>query len=236
VLFVLSVRWQPYNSRLHVPLIGLGAPLIALLLERAGRRATGMALGIATFMVVPALLGNATRPLLPILASPNDPEVASVLTAGRREAYFNAAPVLEPIFQRLVQEITARGCHRVALVTGYDSSPDGSTERRPQCAASSPWINRRAGKAPRVIGSVGVRAGFRLGFRISGIAGAFLRGNPFDPAQRLRELGTASIHRVRRDRFRLRKALECHQALEQAASGDRLPRLGRDTALEHRNR
>ena len=114
LLFCATVRWQPFNGRLHVPLVVLAAPGIALLLQRAGPRLSGTVLGILLAGALPPLLANQTRPLLPGTRP-------SILTRSRDSQYFAARPELEAPYRDLTTRIAALGCRRVGLVAGYDS-------------------------------------------------------------------------------------------------------------------
>jgi len=121
LVFVLTVRWQPYNSRLHLPLLALAAPLVGRLLQSLGPRGAAVALVGSTAAALPAVFLNATRPLLPRSATPNEPAIGSVVTMPRSTEYFNARPDLEPMYRGFAAAVGSSGCRRATLVAGYDS-------------------------------------------------------------------------------------------------------------------
>jgi len=122
LMFFLLVRWQPYNSRLHLPLVVLTAPLIALLLRRFPVPITAAVLLMFALGAAPALLSNQTRPIIALAgsASKND-RPRSILRQSRASAYFNARPELRPVFRRLIAEVDRESCTDIGLVAGYDS-------------------------------------------------------------------------------------------------------------------
>ena len=122
LMFVLLVRWQPYNSRLHLPLVVLTAPMIAFLLKRLPAPLSGAALVIFALGAVPALLSNQTRPLIGLTRSaPTGDRPRSILSQSRASAYFNARPDLAPVYRRLVREVGNSACRTIGVVAGYDS-------------------------------------------------------------------------------------------------------------------
>ncbi len=122
LMFFLLIRWQPYNSRLHLPLVVLTAPLIALLLRRFPIPITGAVLGMFALGAAPALLSNQTRPIIALVgSSPTGDRPPSIFRQSRASAYFNARPDLEPVYQRLVREVGQSECPAVGLTAGYDS-------------------------------------------------------------------------------------------------------------------
>ena len=118
LLLGATVRWQPFNARLHLPLFVLLAPGIAITMQSLGR--TGSRVGaIALFVAsLPPLLGNATRPAIaPSLAMPG---VESVFTAPRLEQYFASRREILPVYTHLAIAARALDCRSFALKTGYD--------------------------------------------------------------------------------------------------------------------
>lgn len=136
--FVVALRWQPWHSRLHVPLFVLAMPLLAIVLERFfiwegqnGSRKGAKTqrfhlLGVVTPLsanntlfnlfgllffasALPWLLYNVPRPLL------GD---QSVLTTSRTAQYFANQQGREVYYQQLASEILANGCEDVGLFIG----------------------------------------------------------------------------------------------------------------------
>jgi 4-amino-4-deoxy-L-arabinose transferase-like glycosyltransferase len=64
VAFCAAFRWQPWGTRLHLPLFALSAPLVGAALDSARGRATGAILCIFLLMqAFPLALANEVRPL-----------------------------------------------------------------------------------------------------------------------------------------------------------------------------
>lgn len=113
LLFSGLLKWQPWHSRLHLPLFVMASPIIAYVLERAlDRRLSGaVALGLLAAACFP--LTKATyRPLL---------ETQNVLDTPRITQNFFPRPAAEGIYQRAVERITASECRDVGLYIGEDS-------------------------------------------------------------------------------------------------------------------
>jgi hypothetical protein len=106
-LFCLALKWQPYNSRLHLPLFVAAAPVIAVVLRAAlppmGSVAVG---GILIIAAAPWCVLNAGRELL---------GPARAVGMPRVDQYFVKNPeMLEP-YREATQAIRAAGCNRVGL-------------------------------------------------------------------------------------------------------------------------
>jgi len=112
-----TVRWQPFNGRLHLPLFVLAAPCIALLLGKLRRPWMVVVAGVLAAGAAPALLSNNTRPLLALgTLAPG-----SVLRVPRDQQYFAARPELYRTYASLIRRVSDTGCTRVGLVADYDS-------------------------------------------------------------------------------------------------------------------
>jgi hypothetical protein len=117
LLFAMTVRWQPFNGRLHMPFFVLLAPCLALMLNRL--RGWRMAAIVATLSVgaLPSLLANTSRPIVAWSTLAR----ASVLSAPREEQYFPNRPYLYRPYVALTRQITATGCRRIGLFADYDA-------------------------------------------------------------------------------------------------------------------
>src|SRR5262245_10333005 len=65
LLLGASVRWQPFNARLHLPLFVVLAPGIAMTMRSIGRVGSAVVAVALCIASLPALLANATRPVVP---------------------------------------------------------------------------------------------------------------------------------------------------------------------------
>src|SRR6185503_13117846 len=100
VLLGATVRWQPFNARLHLPLFVLLAPGIAIAMRRLGRAGSTLAaIGLFVVSLLP-LLGNATRPVVTPAAIPLAmPGVQSVFVAPRLEQSFASRRDALPVYR-----------------------------------------------------------------------------------------------------------------------------------------
>jgi len=155
LLLAMTVRWQPFNGRLHLPLFVLGAPGVALVLARVrGRWLAAALVGLAAG-ALPSLLSNNCRPLIPWATVAR----GSVLRVPRDEQYFANRPSLYRPYSALIQQINETGCTRVGLFAEYDSweyplwslgrpagltfvheAAAGGTPARPQGGGPCLWI------------------------------------------------------------------------------------------------
>jgi hypothetical protein len=110
VTFVVVLKWQPWNSRLHLPLFVLGCPLLGVALTGSRRRAVAWT---ATFCLValPSLAVTWPRTLI-------GPD--SVLTMPRTAQRFRNHPKLQPVYEAAVGVVGDMRCPRVGLVLGWD--------------------------------------------------------------------------------------------------------------------
>ena len=111
LLFCLLLKWQPWNSRLHLPFLVLSCPLVGLVLEnfRRGRLAAPVVLGLCV-AALPWLCFNQSRLLLPpsLLSAVNVPaenRYETIWAASRTDQYF-ANPYMRDL-QEPYKEATA---------------------------------------------------------------------------------------------------------------------------------
>ncbi len=110
LLFCMVFKWQPWHSRLHLPLFVLGSALVGLTLDRHGRSRTVAVVTAALFVAaLPYLFSNSTRPVL------GD---GSVLRAPRGDQYFAARPDLREPYRAAAARVVATGCRDVGVFVG----------------------------------------------------------------------------------------------------------------------
>jgi hypothetical protein len=115
VVFCALFKWQPWNTRLHLPLFVVGAAVAGLVLARSWPRLVTHALAILLlYMVMPAVFENKIRPLF---------------YAGRRvhqsrlDAYFNERADLKASYVAAVQHARAQQCNNIGLkmtINGFE--------------------------------------------------------------------------------------------------------------------
>jgi Dolichyl-phosphate-mannose-protein mannosyltransferase len=112
VLFCGYLRWQPWISRLHLPLFVAGAPLCGWVFSRPALRRLGYASSIIAILI--GLLyatRNDTRPLL---------GRDTVLAQPRSNLYFASRPTLRQPFLDAADEVARGKPELIGLVTGID--------------------------------------------------------------------------------------------------------------------
>jgi hypothetical protein len=112
-LFCLLLRWQPWNTRLHLPIIVLAMPFTAAVISRfiSGKRVIVLT-GIMLATVLPWTLHNASRQII---------GRNSILFASRDELYFVERPSLRGPYRATADTLARMNCLDVGLISGSDS-------------------------------------------------------------------------------------------------------------------
>lgn len=107
--FIVILKWQPWHSRLHLPLFVLAMPLVTTQLAFKPWGAAAMvSLGfIMFFLASPFLMLNRPRPLV---------GSRSVLIQAREVQYFSNQKQLEAPFRYAAQYIRQSGCDDIGLM------------------------------------------------------------------------------------------------------------------------
>jgi Dolichyl-phosphate-mannose-protein mannosyltransferase len=85
LLFCAVLRWQPFHSRLHLPLFMVGSSILGAALERAPARRLTTALALLLLLsAIPYVAMNKLRPLVGANAGAN----RSIFTVPREDQYF----------------------------------------------------------------------------------------------------------------------------------------------------
>jgi dolichyl-phosphate-mannose-protein mannosyltransferase len=112
ITFWILFRWQPWASRLQLPLFVLATPFMAVVFGWFGRK-TVTALSIALIlMAIPHLIWNESRPLT---------GARSIVSGSRRDVMFNNRPELAGDYQKVTQAAINAGCQRIGLAIGGDT-------------------------------------------------------------------------------------------------------------------
>lgn len=113
ILFCLLIRWQPWNSRLHLPLFILWSPLIGLTLSQP--RVHWVAYVYVVILIlgaIPYLLYNKARPIL---------GQESIITTNRTELYFRNRPSLAKPYIRSTHFLANTQCSDIGLILPENS-------------------------------------------------------------------------------------------------------------------
>jgi hypothetical protein len=113
LLFCLLLKWQMWNSRLHLPLFILASPIVGLTL--AALR-TQRLVYVVTFLLImgslPYILWNRSRPIL---------MPGNLLNTPRFQQYFFPRPDLFKAYSRVGRLVSAETCQEIGLILGIDS-------------------------------------------------------------------------------------------------------------------
>jgi len=112
LLFAATLKWQPWHSRLELPLLVLAAPLCGAVIGAGRVTLPPTLILVLAIAAVPWLGGNATRPLV---------GSGSILVAPRLDLYFVKNPELEQPYLEAATLLRARGCRTVGFVAGEDA-------------------------------------------------------------------------------------------------------------------
>lgn len=112
LLFSVYLKWQPWHSRLQLPLFVLWSPVVALLLsEIRYRRIADLVMVILILGAMPWVVHNSSRPLM---------GQRSILATDRAEQYFaNRRSLYEP-YNRSIRFLSNSECSDIGLMLGGD--------------------------------------------------------------------------------------------------------------------
>lgn len=127
LLYCFLLKWQPFGSRLLLPLFVAWSPAIALTITEAFSRKVVNALqALLVLASLPWLFFNTSRPLVTIPAvvmnrlAPGITVNHSILTTAREEQYYANKPHFRQVFKEIAKEIGDSKCTQVGLEVGKD--------------------------------------------------------------------------------------------------------------------
>ncbi len=107
VLFAWVFRWQPWHSRLHLPLFVLASCAAGRVVESMKPRVASVVLIVLVAGAMPYVLNSAYHPLL---------GEESVFRSSRTHGYFHSSPRAEAIMTNMANAVAAGGAKNVGLV------------------------------------------------------------------------------------------------------------------------
>ena len=112
VTFSAALKWQPWHSRLQLPLFVLWSPIVGVVLALPGLRKIS-AIPILALMIcsVPSLLYSSTKPVL---------GEVNIFDMSRDDLYFIKRPNLISSYKAAGFAISKKGCLQIGLAIGGD--------------------------------------------------------------------------------------------------------------------
>jgi hypothetical protein len=111
-LFSLVLKWQPWGSRLELPLFVLSMPLVGVVVAASlPGRGSYLLATILAGAALPYMLANPSKPLI---------GPSSILLQGRLSQYFTNVPDSFSAYDAVARSVTAAGCSQIGMVTRID--------------------------------------------------------------------------------------------------------------------
>ena len=152
LVFAAGTGWNQWVGRVLIPMVALGAPLLAALYARTWTR--GLALGLAVVGLAPCVLLNVQKPLLVQEGSAN---VLSIDRIGQQTIFRTE---LRPLYRTLDRQLPGQPIGFVGSEDAWDYPLFGEhrerrVERMTAQQAENPELVRRKGLRAIVWGQVG---------------------------------------------------------------------------------
>ncbi|MBF0386965.1 MAG: glycosyltransferase family 39 protein [Candidatus Omnitrophica bacterium] len=113
LMFCILAQWNPFISRLHLPLFIMAMPLVAVVFEKAASRKLLIGAVLVAFLVaIQPLVLNNTRRLL---------SEKSLLRFSRTQNYFAKHPGEYSLVDQVSESLNGMGCRNVGIILGSDA-------------------------------------------------------------------------------------------------------------------
>ncbi|MEH1794891.1 ArnT family glycosyltransferase [Nostoc sp.] len=112
IIFCYFVKWQAWNSRLHLPFFVLLSPLLGIVLSKLEKQR--IAIIIVTFLLISSLPWVFLNRFRPIIDSNN------IFQVSRIEQYFTNRPYLKTTYAGAVEFLNSKKCSNIGLSMGND--------------------------------------------------------------------------------------------------------------------
>jgi 4-amino-4-deoxy-L-arabinose transferase-like glycosyltransferase len=115
VIFCFVLKWQPWSSRLQLPLFILWSPVIGMVLSRQDRGKYVNAIVILLLLAsIPYIIKNESRPLI------SNRHQLSIMKSDRLDQYFYNYPELKGSYYASVRQALDHECNSIGLQLGSD--------------------------------------------------------------------------------------------------------------------
>jgi hypothetical protein len=112
ILFCTYLKWQPWHSRLHLPLFVLYAPLVGIFFSRGRMKVASPFLVILlTISALPYLFLNQTRPII---------REKNIFNTSREKAYFFSRPDLYRPYQKTANILGEKKYSNIGIIGDID--------------------------------------------------------------------------------------------------------------------
>ncbi|MEH2244329.1 ArnT family glycosyltransferase [Nostoc sp.] len=112
IIFCYLVKWQAWNSRLHLPFFVLISPFLGVVLSKLKKQK--IAIFLVTFLLISSLTWVFFNRYRPIIASNN------IFQTSRIEQYFSNRPYLQATYTGAVEFLNSKKCSNIGLSMGND--------------------------------------------------------------------------------------------------------------------
>ncbi|MEH2425335.1 MAG: hypothetical protein V7K48_31860 [Nostoc sp.] len=112
LIFCYLVKWQAWNSRLHLPFFVLISPFLGVVLSKLQKQK--IAIFIVTFLLISSLTWVFFNRYRPIIDSNN------IFQTSRIEQYFSNRPYLQVTYTGAVEFLNSKKCSNIGLSMGND--------------------------------------------------------------------------------------------------------------------
>jgi 4-amino-4-deoxy-L-arabinose transferase-like glycosyltransferase len=119
-LFCLILKWQPWHSRLLLPLFVLGAPAVGVIARQHWKPSVAILAAMVLLMAsLPWAVSNVSRPL--VIVSEEGKITFPLLTGDRNQIYFHNRPGLYHQYVKITNDLRQRNAANLGLVLSEDA-------------------------------------------------------------------------------------------------------------------